>query len=361
MIDILVSNGRMDDALRLFEEMKTSSGDKLTGSGFAAAFASVISGFAQRKECQRAIQCYQEMQAKNVKISVVVYNTLIDACCRVSDMEGAAKLFQDMVAGQCTPDLITYSTLIKGYCLCGDMDQGMQLFMLMRKKGITPDAIVFNSLLDGCAKRQMRTLCEQVVRDMAEAGVSPSNHSVSILVKLYGRCRDLDAAFRVFEEMPRDHGFKPNAAVYTCLMSSCIANNQMDRAMQLHKQMAKERVHCDEKTYSTLLRGALRVNNIEAAVDLIHSALDQGTRGLLEEELVQNVIFLMQRRGQFEQQGQPLVQRLREHGIDVSRAEQGAAAQLGGFGKPQQQMRSTNRCSNDRGFHNRRQQQQIHN
>ena len=33
----------------------------------------------------------------------------------------------------------------------------------------------------------------------------------------------------------------------------------------------------------------------------------------------------MQRRGQFEQQGQPLVQRLREHGIDVSRAEQGAA------------------------------------
>merc|ERR1719316_2357618 len=327
MIDILVSNGRMDDALRLFEEMKTSSGDKLTGSGFAAAFASVIRGFAQRKECQRAIQCYQEMQDHNVKISQVAYNTLIDACCRVADMDGASRLFQDMVSHQATPDLITYSTLIKGYCLCGDMDQGMQLFMLMRKKGIVPDAVVFNSLLDGCAKRQMRAMCEQVIRDMAEAGVAPSNHSVSILVKLYGRCRDLDAAFRVFEEMPRDHGFKANAAVYTCLMSSCIANNQMDRAMQLHKQMAKERVHCDEKTYSTLLRGALRVNNIEAAVDLIHSALDRGTRGLLEEELVQNVIFLMQRRGQFEQQGQPLVQRLREHGIEVSmsRGEQGSA------------------------------------
>merc|ERR1719160_382492 len=264
MIDVLVNNNRMEEGLNLFEEMKARCpGNR--GQSFSLAYATVIRGFAQRKECQRSLQCYQEMQEHNVKISLVVYNTLIDACCRVSDMEGAAKLFQDMVAGQCTPDLITYSTLIKGYCLCGDMDQGMQLFM------------------------QMRTLCEQVVRDMAEAGVSPSNHSVSILVKLYGRCRDLDAAFRVFEEMPRDHGFKPNAAVYTCLMSSCIANNQMDRAMQLHKQMAKERVHCDEKTYSTLLRGALRVNNIEAAVDLIHSALDQGTRGLLEEELVQTL------------------------------------------------------------------------
>merc|ERR1719388_441997 len=168
----------------------------------------VIRGFTQRKEAQRALTLYQEMKTNGIKVSVVVFNTLIDACCRVSDMEGAAKIFSDMVAAQSTPDLITYSTLIKGYCLCGDMDQGMQLFMLMRKKGIQPDAVVFNSLLDGCAKRQMRTLCEQVLNDMLEAGVSPSNHSVSILVKLYGRCHDLEAAFRAVNEIPRDHGFK---------------------------------------------------------------------------------------------------------------------------------------------------------
>merc|ERR550514_1507857 len=136
------------------------------------------------------------------------------------------------------------------------MDQGMQLFMLMRKKGILPDAVVFNSLLDGCAKRQMRTLCEQVIRDMEEAGVAPSNHSVSILVKLYGRCKDLPAAFKVFEEMPRAYGFKPNAAAYTCLMSSCIAGNHLDKALELHQDMKKNRIAPDQKTYSTLLRGA---------------------------------------------------------------------------------------------------------
>merc|ERR1719272_719942 len=195
------------------------------------------------------------MNANSIKVSLVVFNTLLDACSRVSDMENAAKLFKEMVELQVTPDLITYSTLIKGYCLCGDMDEGMQLFMLMRKKGILPDAVVFNSLLDGCAKRQMRTLCEQVIRDMLEAGVTPSNHSVSILVKLYGRCNDLEAAWKVFEEMPREHGFKANAAVYTCLMSACIANNAMDKALDLRLRMMKERVALDQKTYSTLLRG----------------------------------------------------------------------------------------------------------
>merc|ERR1719487_358160 len=257
MIDVLISNNRIEEGLDLFEEMKARCPGS-RGQSFSIAYATVIRGFAQRKECQRALQCYQEMLEHNVKISLVVYNPLIDACCRVSDMEGAAKLFQDMVAGQVTPDLITYSTLIKGYCLCGDMDQGMQLFMLMRKKGIVPDAVVFNSLLDGCAKRQMRTLCEQVVRDMAEAGVAPSNHSVSILVKLYGRCHDLDAAFRVVEEFPREHGFKANAAVYTCLMSACVAADQLGRAMELRDRMVRENVPLDQKTYSTLIRGAIK-------------------------------------------------------------------------------------------------------
>merc|ERR1719265_2159463 len=106
MIDVLINNNRMEEGLNLFEEMKTRCGGN-RGQSFSAAYAAVIRGFAQRKECQRALQCYQEMQEHDVKISLVVYNTLCDACCRVSDMDGAAQLFQDMVAKQVTPDLIT--------------------------------------------------------------------------------------------------------------------------------------------------------------------------------------------------------------------------------------------------------------
>jgi pentatricopeptide repeat protein len=351
MIDVLVFNGRMDEALKLFDEMKkrfSSSDGRFSTQNFSSAYASLIRGFSQRKECQRAMHCFQEMQANDVKVSLVVFNTLIDACSRVSDMDRGAKLFSDMVAAGCTPDLITYSTLIKGYCLCGDMDQGMQLFTVMRKKGIQPDAVVFNSVLDGCAKKQMRVLCEQVIRDMAEAGVSPSNHSVSILVKLYGRCRDLEAAFRVVDEMPRDHGFKANAAVYTCLMSACIANNGLNQAMDLRKRMIKECVSLDQKTYSTLLRGAIRSSNIETASELIHAALNQGA-GLLEEELVQNALFLISRRGLSEQVGQPLLRRLREHGMHVRCPEEKHDANFGGFARPP----ARTLCSENR-LHNRR-------
>merc|ERR1719261_2324543 len=139
-------------------------------------------------------------------------------------MDSAASVFKDMELNAVTPDLISYSTLIKGHCARGCLEQGLQLLGLMQKRGISPDAVVFNSILDGCAHKQMRTLTEQVLKDMEAAGIAPSNFTVSILVKLYGRCSDLDTAFQVVETYPAKYTFNLNAQVYTCLMSACIAN-----------------------------------------------------------------------------------------------------------------------------------------
>eukprot|EP00747_Dinoflagellata_sp_TGD_P188994 gnl/TRDRNA2_/TRDRNA2_48777_c1_seq1.p1 gnl/TRDRNA2_/TRDRNA2_48777_c1~~gnl/TRDRNA2_/TRDRNA2_48777_c1_seq1.p1 ORF type:complete len:929 (+),score=182.44 gnl/TRDRNA2_/TRDRNA2_48777_c1_seq1:253-2787(+) len=319
MIDVLVSNNRLDEAIQLLEEMKKTHGERLTSQGFSVAYGMVIRGFAQRKDCTRALAYYDEMQAACTPVSLVVFNTLIDACCRACDMESGSRIFGAMLATPCTPDLITYSTMIKGHCLSGQVDEAMQLFNQMRKKGIKPDAIVYNSILDGCAKKQMPVLCEQVVKDMIEDGVSPSNYSVSILIKLYGRCKDLESAFRMLRELPKKYGFRPNAAVYTCLMSACIGNGRVDSAVDLLQQMLQERAYPDQKTYSTLLRGTLRSQNAELCVQVIRAALEQRSRGeqLLEEELVQSVLHLLQRRRLWADQGAPLLEQLREAGVRV--------------------------------------------
>merc|ERR1719486_69886 len=149
---------------------------------------------------------------------------MIDTLVCQDDLDRAMEIFRSMPLQGVTPDLITYSTLIKGHCTRGDLEQGLQLLGLMQRQGIAPDAVLFNSILDGCAHKQMRTLTEQVLKDMETAGVKPSNFTISILVKLYGRCGDLDAAFKVVNTYPKNFGFQVNAQVYTCLMSACIAN-----------------------------------------------------------------------------------------------------------------------------------------
>merc|ERR1719506_2541951 len=137
---------------------------------------------------------------------------------------------------------------------------------------------------------------------MESAGVVPSNHSASILIKLYGRCKNLDAAFKVVNEMPQKYGFRTNNPVYTCLMSACISNGKLSRAMELRGRMVREGILPDEKTYSTLLRGTLRAGSVEQCATLLNAALEQkGPRGsiarsLLDEDLVKSALILIRKR-----------------------------------------------------------------
>merc|ERR1719453_411960 len=102
-------------------------------------------------------------------------------------MDRAGQLLEDMRSSCVEPDIITYSTLVKGYCLEGDIDRGFAVLGELKKDDkLSADEIMYNSLLDGCAKQQRVDDALRVLAEMQAEGVTPSNYTLSILVKLLG-------------------------------------------------------------------------------------------------------------------------------------------------------------------------------
>jgi pentatricopeptide repeat protein len=198
------------------------------------------------------------------------------------------------------------------------LEHGLQLLGLMQRRGIQPDAILFNSILDGCAHKQMRSLTEMVLKDMQAAGIAPSNFTLSILVKLYGRCNDLEMAFQVVDTYPQKSGFELNAQVYTCLMSACIANGELSRAIDVYDRMTKAGCASDAKTYQTLLSGCLRHGDLNGATKLVDDALKRDPPLCLDREIVESVLFMVARRGRSTDLGIPLLDRLQSAGMSIS-------------------------------------------
>eukprot|EP00932_Pfiesteria_piscicida_P011193 SRR837773.22307.p1 GENE.SRR837773.22307~~SRR837773.22307.p1 ORF type:complete len:478 (-),score=172.61 SRR837773.22307:188-1621(-) len=262
IVEACTANGDVQGAVRLFRDV----GDRLESFGRAGLiFANVVKACVVAKKPRLAVECYN--QAKDFMIcGRVTFNTLIDILVRATDMAKAHELFREMALKNVAPDLITYSTLIKGHCARGDLEQALQLLGRMQRRGIAPDAVLFNSILDGCAHKQMRTLTEQVLRDMEAAGIAPSAVTLSILVKLYGRCGDLDAALDAVDRYPQKYGFSANAQVFTSLMSACIANGELDRALEVFERMAPAGAPPDAKAFQTLLSGAARAGAEGAAL-----------------------------------------------------------------------------------------------
>merc|ERR1719321_1073742 len=86
MIDACVANDSFDWAMKLFLEMKKNIPNYSKGT---LVFTSLIRGFMRKKEMHRAMDLYEEMRNCSVSLDLVTYNTLVDACARVGEMNKA--------------------------------------------------------------------------------------------------------------------------------------------------------------------------------------------------------------------------------------------------------------------------------
>jgi pentatricopeptide repeat protein len=283
-VDCAVACGDWQQAKRSLEAMKVKG-----PAPTAAVYATVTRGLVLGRQAEDARRLYAEMKSLGFAVNLVTYNALVDAMAKVGDVEGAADLFRDMCAQGVAPDLVTFSTVIKAYCVQGDLEPAIQLFSLMRKRGLVPDQILFNSLLDGCAKKPMRSLAEQVLRDMEESSIPVSNYTVSILVKLYGRCGDMEEAIRVKEALSKKYGLEFSVTVQTCLIQAMLNHGRIEEAMQLFEQIRVP----DAKTYSTVIRGCLKQHRVVEAVHVAESSLRAGVD--LELSVAQEIAVIASR------------------------------------------------------------------
>eukprot|EP00437_Effrenium_voratum_P038435 CAMPEP_0181468468 /NCGR_PEP_ID=MMETSP1110-20121109/37506_1 /TAXON_ID=174948 /ORGANISM="Symbiodinium sp., Strain CCMP421" /LENGTH=835 /DNA_ID=CAMNT_0023593319 /DNA_START=99 /DNA_END=2604 /DNA_ORIENTATION=+ len=286
MVDACLASSDLHSLLRVFQEARRV----LRGFPRATvAFSLATKAAVQLQQLDMALELYEETR-EVLRLSLVTYNTLIDALVRGGDLKRAMDLFRDMALQDAGPDLITFSILIKGFSSAGDLETAIMLLGQMQSRGIYPDSILFNSILHGCAKRQRRALTEEVLADMERAGVSPSNFTLSILIKLYGRCGDLEAAFALLE---RRYDFQINAQVYTCLMSTCIWSGDLPRALEVYERMLREKCPADTKTFATLLQGCVRHGDPGTALRVLRAALPKAQ---LEKDSLDAAVLMAQNR-----------------------------------------------------------------
>merc|ERR1719191_2295382 len=154
-------------------------------------------------------------------------------------MDRVPSLLEDMKSANpaIEPDIVTYSTIVKGYCNSGGLDHALLVLKEVHACKFQPDEVMYNSLLDGCAREHRPDDALKLLSSMRQGGVAPSNYTMSMLVKLMGRCKRLKQAFSLIEEISREYSLKINIQVYTCLIQASFNNRQPTKAVALLDQI----------------------------------------------------------------------------------------------------------------------------
>eukprot|EP00916_Digyalum_oweni_P021706 GHVL01036004.1.p1 GENE.GHVL01036004.1~~GHVL01036004.1.p1 ORF type:complete len:1000 (-),score=171.06 GHVL01036004.1:119-3118(-) len=282
ILDTLVANDKFEDALKMFEEMQT----KYTPN--TVQYSIIIKGFSQQRRLEDAMRIYSDMIKNKVAANEVTYNTLIHACTSKGDISAAQKIWKDMSASGVQPDMITYSTMIKGLCGQGLIDDALQLLRKMEEFNILTDCIVFNTILEGCSKCNRYADCKALFKKMLDKNVKPSSFTLTIMIKLYGKCGQVDEAINISIWMPKTYHFSPDSYVYTALMGCCITNHRLEKAIDIFEQMKKNGFQANNRTYGTIICACTYGGELKKAVLFTEEALAEGVT--LDASVVQQLL-----------------------------------------------------------------------
>jgi len=323
MVEAIVSNGDTEGAYDLIHQIQED--EQCRGALNSVIYCSVLKGFTREKKIDRAFAVYEAIRERKIELSIIMYNTLIDACARCGRMERVPTIMEDMKSHHIKPNLISFSTMLKGHCQNGDIQTAFSILEQMKKDAhLKPDEIMYNSLLDGCAQNNLVDEGLRLVEEMQSEGVRPSNFTLSILVKLLNRARRLEQAFSMVEDITKKYNFKPNVHVYTNLVQACVSNQQLSRGMGMLEQMIKERIVPDTRTYAILVRANVSKGLHEQAVGVLRGAL--GLEGALpflqapvavcpnlDNALINETLASLTDRGHAQDLAVPLLSDIRKH------------------------------------------------
>merc|ERR1719217_1564504 len=278
MVEALVANGRAREAWTLVQKMWNQSLTRPLVN--TVIYSSILKGFAHTKETEKVMALYEEMRGNHIQANTITYNTILNAFAQGGAMHRVPSLLEDMKAGDppVEPDIVTYSTIVKGFCNSGNLDRALKVLDDMKASGKhTPDEVMYNSLLGGCAKEHRPDEALQLLSDMRKYNVAPSNYTLSMLVKLMGRCRRINQAFTMLEDISREYGLKINIQVYTCLIQGCFNAGQGSKAIALYEKIVSERLAPDAMTYSVLVRGCIQGYLLDKACEFARAAHGHGS------------------------------------------------------------------------------------
>ncbi|CAN6448920.1 unnamed protein product [Victoria cruziana] len=305
-IRFLGRQGRIEEALSLFEEMEAQFGfvpDNMVFNNvlYVLCKKTAVSEKANSSMAviDTALSIFRRIECPD-KYS---YSNIIIGLCKFGRWESAQKVFHEMRDAGIMPTRSAVNMFIGGLCASkvGDgrtgkirisdryrsvcvlvpafrnssdcLDPAINILWWVWDTGVFPSTFVITRLIQGLSSLRKMDEVLKILKAVEEKGLEFVDEWY--LTVIGGLCDIglLDEACEMFEKM-LSHGLNPKLKTYNALISALCEVGDLKEAEKVFGIMNKENCPPDGATYVSLLRGCCRCGNWEAAHELINQMLD---------------------------------------------------------------------------------------
>ncbi|KAE8716830.1 putative pentatricopeptide repeat-containing protein [Hibiscus syriacus] len=262
VINGLLDAGKVDMALTLFREM--------IQFGFNPTlllYNGLIDALCKLKRLEESYELLRQMKEMGLEPTNFTHNCIFGCLCQLEDVEEAVDLVKKMRLYGHEP-WIKYSTLlVKNLCKHGKVEESCKFITDMSQEGFPPDIITYSAVINGLIQIKSVDTGLELFRDICARGYCPDVISYNILIKAFCKAKRVAEAECLVNDMMLK-GLVPSVVTYNYLIDGWCKNGEIDQAiLRFSKMFGKER-KANVITYVTLVDGLCNFGRTDDALNL---------------------------------------------------------------------------------------------
>ncbi|KAF5746734.1 pentatricopeptide repeat-containing protein [Tripterygium wilfordii] len=157
------------------------------------------------------------------------------------------------------PDSYAWTTMIRGFLEAKDPGKAIEFYGAMRSRGVELNRFTFLFILKAYGLRtslkEGRVIHEKIVK----VGFCADMFIHNALINMYAKCGDIEAAYRVFVEMP-----STSVVVWNTLITGFFNCSNIDGGRMLFDQMPERNV----ESWNVVIGGYCKLGHVDSARSL---------------------------------------------------------------------------------------------
>lgn len=255
LVDMYVKFEILNSALQLFDESPESN--KI---GSILLWNVLINGCCKAGDLVKAMELFDSMPERTSGS----WNSLINGFMRNGEVDKAKELFNNMPE----KNVVSWTTMVKGFSQNGENDKALSTFFSMLKEGLKPNDLTVVSALSASSKIGALDAGVRIHNFLSNNYFALNGVVGAALIDMYGKCGRIDTASQVFDKIKHKDlrtwsvmiwgwaihgcfeqaldcftklksttGTKPDEVVFLAILTACLHSRQPDKALEIFNSM----------------------------------------------------------------------------------------------------------------------------
>ncbi len=285
VMDICISNNKVQIAEQIFEDMKQSN--KIKPS--VVTYSIMIRGYGILYKIEKAFNLYEEIKEKGMQPNDIIFGCLMNCAVRCSNLSLMVEIFEKMKSHGMKPNAIIYTTLIKGFNKMKQYEKAFQIFdeLTLEEKNKS-NIVIYNAILDVCVESRKFDKLKEIYNELKKLAIEdeknpqPNLVTYSTVVKGYFKSNNITEAFNLYEFL-KTNNFKLDEVFFSILIDSLVAANEFSKAEKLFLEMKSLNIKCSSVIYSIMIKlytktSQTKTEDMEKASNLIKQMKEDGVK-----------------------------------------------------------------------------------